>query len=384
MVADRSIRREAHVADFAGVAVGPLVDAAVDDDAGAEPRAHGEKDHVARTLPRPESLLGQRAGVGIVLEIHRAAEFGARRISTMGISIQVERFGGAWIMPRVASSGLPQLTPMPTRDAPAELGSDSMRAQLRLDPVDGRLRAVGRESRKFDSLQNVRRVDGDEHRRLGPADIDAGPQLLAHRTILCARGSIERVLALAAESLNRNSLRLASLHARESFASQQPHHVVHDHQVFGRRNHAHRDRRVLRGDDRRAAHVVAAGIEHDSQAAEAAADLGARVDIVFADAAGEDQHVEAAQLRHEAADPARDGPAEFVDREARLSVTVVDGGAQGAHVVGEPAQAQQAGLLADDRVELIGGFAGARGRFGEFAQDEQESRRDRCRRCACR
>ena len=136
----------------------------------------------------------------------------------------------------------------------------------------------------------------------------------------------------------------------------QPHHVIHDHQVFGGRNHAHRDRRIFGGDHRCAADVVALGIEHDAERAEARADLGARGDVVFADAAGEDQHVEAAELGDEAADPFGNRPGEFVDGEARFCVAVLDGFAQIAHVVGEFAHAEQAGLLADDGFQLVGGL----------------------------
>ena len=52
------------------------------------------------------------------------------------------------------------------------------------------------------------------------------------------------------------------------------------------------------GDGGFAADVVALRIEHDAQSAQASADFGARVDVVFADAAGEDQHVQPVQLGH--------------------------------------------------------------------------------------
>ena len=54
-----------------------------------------------------------------------------------------------------------------------------------------------------------------------------------------------------------------------------------------------------------AAHIVARWIEHDAQRVQARANLGARSNIVFADAAGKDQHVEAAELGHITADPFR-------------------------------------------------------------------------------
>ena len=73
--------------------------------------------------------------------------------------------------------------------------------------------------------------------------------------------------------------------------------MVHDDQVFERRDHAYRHRRIFRGDDGGAAHIVALGVEHDAQRAQSGADFGARGDIVLADAAGKDQHVEAVQLR---------------------------------------------------------------------------------------
>ena len=98
-----------------------------------------------------------------------------------------------------------------------------------------------------------------------------------------------------------------------------------------------------------AAHVVALRIEHDAQRSQPRADLRARGDVVFADAAGEDQHVQPAQLGHIAADPLGDGPGEFVHGQPRLGVAVLDGVAQIAHVVRELAHAQQAGLLADRR-----------------------------------
>ena len=98
------------------------------------------------------------------------------------------------------------------------------------------------------------------------------------------------------------------------------------------------------------------------RALEARADFGAGVDVVFADAAGEDQHVQPVQLRHIAADPAGDGPGELVHGKSCLGVAGVDGLAQVAHVVGEFADAQQAGLLADHGFQLVGGLQRVRRR----------------------
>ena len=57
--------------------------------------------------------------------------------------------------------------------------------------------------------------------------------------------------------------------------AQQAHYVIHNYQVFGGRDDAHRDRRVFGGDDGFAANVVALGVEDNSQRAQAGANLGA-------------------------------------------------------------------------------------------------------------
>ena len=68
--------------------------------------------------------------------------------------------------------------------------------------------------------------------------------------------------------------------------AQQSHDVIDDHQIFGGGNDSDCYRGVFRRNHCRGAHVVAGGIEHDTECAEPGADLGAGVDVVYADAAG--------------------------------------------------------------------------------------------------
>ena len=130
--------------------------------------------------------------------------------------------------------------------------------------------------------------------------------------------------------------------------------MIHDHQVFGGWDDAHRYAEI-------SAEIVASPrtllrcrSSTMPSAAKAGADFGARGNIVFADAAGEDQHVEPAQFGVIAANPFGDGPRKLVDSEARFFIAILDGFAQIAHVVGEPADAEQAGLLADHGLQLVG------------------------------
>src|SRR5580698_4712944 len=110
--------------------------------------------------------------------------------------------------------------------------------------------------------------------------------------------------------------------------------MVDDDQVFRGRDYANSDWRIVGGDDGRAADVVAGGIDKNAEGAEAGADFGAAVYVVFADAAGEDEHIESAELGHITADPFGDGPGEFVDGQASLGVAGFDCFAQVAHIVG--------------------------------------------------
>src|SRR5580698_9161093 len=118
-----------------------------------------------------------------------------------------------------------------------------------------------------------------------------------------------------------SSLRFAhfesACRARILFA-QEPHHMIHDHQVFESWKHEHSHRRVLGRNDRYPACVVALRVDNNPKRPQAGADLGARSDVVLAYAAGEDQRVQTIQLRHITPDPARDSPTEFFYSQSRL------------------------------------------------------------------
>jgi hypothetical protein len=62
------------VADLAGVRVTPAVEAPVEDQPGADPRAHGQVDDVREAAARAEAPLCQGGGVGVVLDRNRAAQ----------------------------------------------------------------------------------------------------------------------------------------------------------------------------------------------------------------------------------------------------------------------------------------------------------------------
>jgi len=88
--------------------------------------------------------------------------------------------------------------------------------------------------------------------------------------------------------------------------------MVDNYQVFRGWDDADRDRRIFCGDDAFAANVVADRIDYDAQCSKAGADFGTAVDIVFAYAASENEHVQAVQFSYETADPFGNCPGELV------------------------------------------------------------------------
>ena len=97
---------------------------------------------------------------------------------TMGTSIQVGRLGGAWITPVCGSSGPPQLTPMPRIVSFPTPSSPNMRC------VTARIRSIAGcgpfagQGGKLRSGDHLGWVAGNDHRRLGAANIYANPRCL--------------------------------------------------------------------------------------------------------------------------------------------------------------------------------------------------------------
>ena len=117
---------------------------------------------------------------------------------------------------------------------------------------------------------------------------------------------------------------------------------------------------------------VACLIEFDAERIEAAADLGAGGAVVLTDAAGEDEHVESAELCDVGTDESADGGGEEIDGQSCGCASGGDGVAQGAHITGNSADAEEAGLAIDDLFESIGGIGGARMGVGKLAQKKQQ------------
>ena len=72
--AELPVPLDGHVSDLARFAGCPAVKAPVQDDAAPDTGGHGEVDEIRAAAARAEAPLGERGGVGIVLEVHRAAQ----------------------------------------------------------------------------------------------------------------------------------------------------------------------------------------------------------------------------------------------------------------------------------------------------------------------
>jgi len=103
--------------------------------------------------------------------------------------------------------------------------------------------------------------------------------------------------------------------------------------------------------------IVAHRVEDDARASRLA-QISARALMSFSPMPPVKTSISSRSLRHVAADPSGDGPGELGYSKFCFGVAGVDGLAQIAHVVGEFADAQQAGLFADNGFQLIGGLQG--------------------------
>ena len=74
VISNRAAARQPHVSDLSGEIVSAAVEPPIDDNSRAESGAHREKDHVAGAAPRAVAMLGDRAGVGVILEVAADAE----------------------------------------------------------------------------------------------------------------------------------------------------------------------------------------------------------------------------------------------------------------------------------------------------------------------
>ncbi len=113
---------------------------------------------------------------------------------------------------------------------------------------------------------------------------------------------------------------------------------------------------VVGGDDGLlAADLVLLGVQLQAQELQALHDPGAEGGGVLADAAGEDQRVQAAHGGGTGADALGDLVAEDVDSQLGALVALGSGGLQVTEVGGHAGDAQHAGLLVQGALHALGG-----------------------------
>src|SRR5687767_7987395 len=134
---------------------------------------------------------------------------------------------------------------------------------------------------------------------------------------------------------------------------EEPAGVAGDHQLLVGGDHPGGDLALAAGDPR-AAGLVRAGVEFDAQPAAGFSDPTADLRGVLADARGEDEAVEPLEDRGEGADLLGCAVDEVVDGEPGGGIGARE---QGAHVVARPRETEQARLLVEDLLHLLGGEA---------------------------
>src|SRR5256885_1337038 len=72
--ANRPVLVDQHVADLAGGAARAAVQAAAEDQPGADARREHQVDHLAGVAPGAEHRLGESAEIGVVVDVHRQPE----------------------------------------------------------------------------------------------------------------------------------------------------------------------------------------------------------------------------------------------------------------------------------------------------------------------
>ncbi len=90
-----------------------VIQAAVEDDAGADAGAEGGVEHIAIACARSPQRFGETGCIGVVVEFHR------QRIQPLGLASQrkiapaLGRFGGLMTTPVAGSSGPGEQIPIP-------------------------------------------------------------------------------------------------------------------------------------------------------------------------------------------------------------------------------------------------------------------------------
>src|ERR1019366_5529492 len=179
VMSDRPAAGESHMPNLSGEIVSAAVKLPINDDSCAKSRAHRDEDHVIESMPRAVAMLGDGAGVCVILDVAANAELPLedcfdRNIHPRG-KIGRRMDNPAQSIKRAATAYADAADYRARKPAALQERADSLNYQ-----VERAVGALGGNGSELETLAHLGQPFRDDDRRLGATDIDTDPDFCGH------------------------------------------------------------------------------------------------------------------------------------------------------------------------------------------------------------
>src|SRR5208282_3904029 len=222
--------------------VGAVVKSPINDDSCAKSRAHREEDHVVESMPRAVAMLGNGAGICVILEVAANTELPLDDCFDWNIhprgKIGRRMDDPAQSIKRGATAYADTADCRARKRAPPQDGADSL-----TDQVERAVGPFGGQGSELETLANIRQPLRDDDRRLCATDIDTYPDFCGH-AVSPSTISVAGKLYQTTTVVTGHRCKLVS-EAGGSILPQSPRAILPIWPIRGAQEYCNRDRAAL-------------------------------------------------------------------------------------------------------------------------------------------